>query len=70
MVEPKPLKEKTMKPSTEDQIKGTLHELKGATKEKVGQVTNNPKLTEAGKGEKFAGKVQKKVGQIEKVLEK
>ena len=33
-----------MKPSTKDQIKGKLHEMKGKAKEKVGQVTNNPNL--------------------------
>jgi uncharacterized protein YjbJ (UPF0337 family) len=59
-----------MKPSTTDQIQGTLHELKGKAKEKAGQVTNNPNLTADGQSEKLAGKVQKKVGQIEKVFEK
>jgi uncharacterized protein YjbJ (UPF0337 family) len=59
-----------MKPSTTDQIQGTLHELKGKAKEKAGQVTNNPNLTAEGQNEKLAGKVQKKVGQIEKVFEK
>ena len=59
-----------MKPSTQDQTEGTLHELKGKVKEKVGQVSNNPKLAAEGHAEKLAGKVQKKVGQIEKVLEK
>ena len=59
-----------MKPSTTDQIQGTLHELKGKAKEKAGQVTNNPNLTAEGQSEKLAGKVQKKVGQLEKVFEK
>jgi len=59
-----------MKPSTKDQIKGKLHELKGAAKEKAGKLTNNPKLAAEGNDEKFAGKVQKKIGQVEKVLEK
>ena len=58
-----------MKPSTSDQIKGTLHEMKGKAKEKVGQVTNNPDLAAEGQAEKIAGVIQKKVGQIEKVLE-
>ena len=44
--------------------------MKGTVKEKAGQLTNNPTLEARGKGEKFAGKVQTKVGQIEKVLEK
>jgi uncharacterized protein YjbJ (UPF0337 family) len=59
-----------MKPSTQDQIEGKLHELKGKAKEKAGQVTNNPNLAAEGQDEKLAGKVQKKVGQIEKVFEK
>ena len=32
--------------------------------------TNNPNLTAEGQDEKLGGKIQKKVGQIEKVLEK
>jgi len=63
-------KEKYMKPSTKDQVKGKLHEEKGKLKEAVGKVTNNPDLKAEGQDEKFAGTVQKKVGQIEKVLEK
>jgi uncharacterized protein YjbJ (UPF0337 family) len=59
-----------MKQSTTDQIKGSFHEMKGKAKEKVGTVTNSPKLAADGQNEKFAGKVQKKVGQIEKVFEK
>jgi uncharacterized protein YjbJ (UPF0337 family) len=59
-----------MKPSTQDQTEGTLHELKGKAKEKFGQVTNNPNLAAKGQDEKLAGKIQKKVGQIEKVFEK
>jgi uncharacterized protein YjbJ (UPF0337 family) len=56
--------------STKDQLEGNLHELKGKLKEKTGQVTNNPDLEAEGQGEKIGGKVQKKVGQIEKVFEK
>jgi uncharacterized protein YjbJ (UPF0337 family) len=59
-----------MKPSTTDQIKGKLHEVKGKAKEKAGQLTNNPNLAAEGQDEKIAGVVQKKVGQIEKVFEK
>jgi uncharacterized protein YjbJ (UPF0337 family) len=59
-----------MKPSTENEIAGRLHEVKGKIKEKVGQLTNNPDLEAEGQGEKIAGKVQKKIGQLEKVLEK
>jgi uncharacterized protein YjbJ (UPF0337 family) len=59
-----------MKPSTKDQITGELHEMKGKLKEKAGQVTNNPDLAAKGQVEKLAGKILKKVGQIEKVFEK
>jgi uncharacterized protein YjbJ (UPF0337 family) len=59
-----------MKPSTKDRIEGKFHELKGDVKEKAGQVTNNPNLETKGQTERLAGKVQKKVGQIEEVLEK
>ena len=31
-----------MKQSVKDEAKGTLHEVKGKFKEKVGRVTNNP----------------------------
>jgi uncharacterized protein YjbJ (UPF0337 family) len=58
-----------MKPSTKDQIKGELHELKGTVKQKVGQIANNPNLEAEGQSEKLAGKIQKKVGQIKKVFE-
>jgi uncharacterized protein YjbJ (UPF0337 family) len=59
-----------MKSSTEDKIKGSFHEVKGKVKEKAGQATNNPTLEHKGKAENLAGKVQKKVGQIEEVFEK
>jgi len=58
-----------MKASTKDQAEGTFHELKGAVKEAAGKLTDNPKLEGEGRGEKIAGKVQKKIGQVEKVVE-
>ena len=59
-----------MKPSTENEIAGKVHEVKGKLKQKVGQMTNDPDLEAEGLDEKIAGKVQKKIGQIEKVMEK
>jgi len=58
-----------MKASTTDHIIGALHELKGKTKEKAGKIANDPDLQAEGTGEKIAGIVQKKVGQVENVLE-
>lgn len=57
-----------MKPSTHDQAEGKFHEVKGAVKEKAGKVTKNPRLEEEGADEKTTGKVQKKIGQVEKVV--
>ena len=59
-----------MKPSTENEIAGKVHEVKGNIKEKVGQLTNDPDLEAEGIGEKMGGKVQKKIGQVKKVLGK
>jgi uncharacterized protein YjbJ (UPF0337 family) len=57
-----------MKASTKDKAQGTFHEVKGQVKEKVGRATNNPDLEAEGRVEKIAGKVQRKIGQVKKVL--
>jgi uncharacterized protein YjbJ (UPF0337 family) len=59
-----------MKSSTKDKAEGTFHEAKGKVKEVAGKLTDNPKLEGEGTGEKIAGKVQQKVGQVKKVLGK
>jgi uncharacterized protein YjbJ (UPF0337 family) len=59
-----------MNSSTNDQVAGKLHEVKGKVKEVAGQITNNPDLEAEGSAENLGGKIQKKVGQIEKVFEK
>lgn len=59
-----------MKPSTKDQIKGKGKEIKGDVKEKVGKAVGRRDIEDEGQAEKTAGKVQKKVGQIEKVFGK
>ena len=58
-----------MKQSTRDETTGKFHEVKGDVKEKLGRTTKNPNLEQEGAAEKVAGKVQKKIGQVEKVLE-
>jgi uncharacterized protein YjbJ (UPF0337 family) len=58
-----------MKASTEDKIKGSCHELKGAIKEEAGKVTNNCCLEAKGKAEKQAGKAQHCVGKAEAAVE-
>jgi uncharacterized protein YjbJ (UPF0337 family) len=55
---------------TKNEIAGNVHEVKGTIKAKAGQLTNDPDLEGAGIGEKIAGKVQEKIGQVQKVVEK
>jgi uncharacterized protein YjbJ (UPF0337 family) len=59
-----------MKASTQNEIEGKVHEAKGKIKETVGHLTNNPDLEDQGTVEKITGKVQEKIGQVEKVIEK
>lgn len=47
-----------MKPSTQDQVEGTLHE------------AHNPDLARQDRTEALAGKAQNKIGQIKKVFGK
>jgi uncharacterized protein YjbJ (UPF0337 family) len=58
----------TMKPSTQDKTAGKLHELKGAIRQKAGELTKNSKLEADGIAEKNAGKVQNVIGKIEKAV--
>jgi uncharacterized protein YjbJ (UPF0337 family) len=60
----------TMKPSTKDQAEGNFHKATGKLKEIAGKLGMNPKLETEGKDEKRAGKVQEKIGQVERVLGK
>ncbi len=57
-----------MNESTKDDLQGKAHELKGAVKELAGQLTNQPDLAADGQAEKLGGTIQKKIGQVEKVL--
>lgn len=59
-----------MRVSAKDELKGKAHEVKGAAKQKMGQLTNDPKLEAAGRGEKTLGRIQKKIGHIEKAPER
>src|ERR1700730_10668597 len=59
-----------MKSSTKDKIKGSVREAKGKVKEETGKALGNPNLRDRGTGEKVAGKVQKKIGDVKKVFGK
>ncbi len=58
------------KQSTKDQVKWKAHEVKGKIKEKAGRAMNNPDLEAEGQDEKVGGKIQKKIGQVERVFER
>jgi uncharacterized protein YjbJ (UPF0337 family) len=64
------LRRQEMKDSLKDKVEGAVHDTKGKIKEKIGHATNNPDLEAEGQDEKVAGKIQKKVGDVEKVFEK
>ena len=57
-----------MKPSTDDKTTGNLHEVKGAIKQKAGELTGKRNLEDDGRAEKNAGKVQNVAGKIEKAV--
>ena len=57
-----------MKSSTQDQAEGTARNVAGSIKEAAGKAVGNPRLEAAGKAEKIDGQIQKKVGEIKKVL--
>jgi uncharacterized protein YjbJ (UPF0337 family) len=59
-----------MKSSTKDQAEGKFHKVKGTIKEIAGKVSMNPDLEGEGQDEKKAGKIQEKIGEIEKVVGK
>ena len=58
-----------MKPSTQDRIEGTAKIVSGTVKQETGKAINRPKLEAAGNAEQTAGRIQKKIGEIEKVLD-
>ncbi len=56
--------------STQDQVEGAARNIKGKLKRAAGVVTANRELEREGKADEVAGKVQKKVGEVEKVFGK
>jgi uncharacterized protein YjbJ (UPF0337 family) len=59
-----------MNPSTNDQINGAIHQVKGAVKEAAGRAANDPDLEAEGSAERIGGKILKKIAQIERIFEK
>lgn len=59
-----------MKKGIENRAKGTVRELQGKIKTKIGGATKNRRLQAEGIGDQIAGKLQKKLGEAEQVFEK
>jgi uncharacterized protein YjbJ (UPF0337 family) len=59
-----------LKPGTQDQVEGKLHDVKGKVKEEAGKLINDPDLEADGEAEEIAGKIQNKIGQMKKVFGK
>lgn len=59
-----------MKSSTKDVAEGKMHQAKGKIKEVAGVIIDNKKLENEGDSEKISGKIQEKIGDIEKVVDK
>jgi len=59
-----------IKHSTKDQAGGKFHTVIGEVKEIAGKLIDDPELEAEGAGEKIAGKAQKKISQVEKVVGK
>ena len=59
-----------MKSSTKDKVEGRIHQAKGKIKETAGKAVGNRDLEAEGKAESFDGKVQEKIGEVKKVLDK
>jgi uncharacterized protein YjbJ (UPF0337 family) len=56
-----------MKQSTKDRATGNAHEIKGKIKKEAGRILKKPALQDEGADEELTGKVQRKVGEVEKV---
>jgi len=57
-----------MRSSTKDKIKGSVHQAKGAIKEKAGKASGDADLRDRGTAEKVGGAIQKKIGDVKKVF--
>ena len=56
--------------STRQEMEGDLHDAKGTAKEAAGKLANDKDLEAEGRVEKIAGIVQKKLGEVEKLIGK
>ena len=58
-----------MKASTKDMAKGKFRKAKGKAIEKVGRAIGKPQMENEGENDQMAGRVQEKIGQVERIFE-
>jgi uncharacterized protein YjbJ (UPF0337 family) len=58
-----------MKSITKDKIRGGFSEVKGKVKEKAANAIGNPDLRDRDTMEEASGKVQRKIGNVNKVFD-
>ena len=59
-----------MKSGTRDKAEGKWHQVKGKVKEIAGDLSDDPNLEAEGENEGRAGRIQEKIGEIKKVVDK
>ena len=59
-----------MKPSKKNMVKGKGSQVTGKIKQKIGASSEDPDLEDQGTLDKVKGKIQEKIGQIQRVFEK
>jgi uncharacterized protein YjbJ (UPF0337 family) len=59
-----------MKSSTKDNTEGKMHQVKGMIKAIVGKAVGKRDMEAEGKNENLDGKIQEKLGQVEKIVGK
>ena len=57
-----------VKESTKNRVKGRVREISGKVKSRAGRATGNPRLQDRGDAENISGKVQRKIGEVGKVV--
>jgi len=57
-----------MKDSTKNRVEGKTREIQGTLKEAAGVLTGRRRWKSEGRAEAVAGKVQNKIGEVERVL--
>ncbi len=53
----------------QDEVKGKAEQVKGAVKDKVGELVDDPDMEAEGEAEQIAGQVREKAGKVERLVD-